>query len=196
MYYYSLVYRVLIRSCIVGVYAASKAAVKSVYVWFVPRVTIIEFFLLFFFFLVALTESMAAEIHPFGIRVLVVCPGSFRTEGTPTLPVSDTNRPFPGMYSIPFHTTNKIPDYDSIRDASIAAYASIPGKEPGDPLKAVKTIVDIVKEKGVAEGKTWPWCLLLGNDAENDLNSRWKKVLFSVFSVDGTVLMRLKIFVA
>lgn len=84
--------------------------------------------------------------------------------------------PFLGMYSIPFHTTNKIPDYDTVRDACITAYASIPGNEPGDPVKAVNAMVDIVKGKGVAEGKTWPWCLLLGNDAENDLNSRWKKV--------------------
>lgn len=97
-----------------------------------------------------------------------------------------------GMYSIPFHTTNKISDYDSVRNASIAAYASIPGNEPGDPLKAVNAIYDIVKGKGVAEGKTWPWCLLLGNDAEKDLNSRWKQVLLVVSSVDAVFLMRLK----
>jgi hypothetical protein len=79
------------------------------------------------------------------------------------------------MYSIPFHTSNKIPDYDEFRQICIDRYASVPGKEPGDPEKAMEAVVDTVRGEGVAEGKPWPWCLLLGNDAEKDLESRWDK---------------------
>lgn len=95
------------------------------------------------------------------------------------------------MYSIPFNMSNPIPDYDKLRQASFDRYAVIPGQEPGDPQRGMEIVADIVRGEGVLEGKTWPWCLLLGitnshlksptnrdhvagNDAERDLNQRWE----------------------
>ncbi len=97
----------------------------------------------------------------FNIRVLVVAPGAFRTEG---------------MYSIPFNVKNLISDYDDIRASTIARFGSVPGTEPGDPVKAMETLVDTVRGEGSAEGKAWPTWLLLGQDAENDLRTKWDKL--------------------
>ncbi|SJL09004.1 related to ketoreductases [Armillaria ostoyae] len=109
----------------------------------------------------SIAESLIPEVAPFNIRVLVVAPGAFRTEG---------------MYSIPFNVKNPISDYDGIRASSIARFGSVPGTEPGDPVKAMETLVDTVRGEGSAEGKAWPTWLLLGQDAEKDLRTKWDKL--------------------
>lgn len=38
------------------------------------------------------------------------------------------------------------------------------GKQPGDPLKGVKIIVDVVRGEGQAAGKEFPPALALGTD--------------------------------
>ncbi|KAK0234901.1 hypothetical protein EDD85DRAFT_967051 [Armillaria nabsnona] len=121
----------------IGTYAASKAAIH------------------------AIAESLIPEVAPFNIRVLVVAPGAFRTEG---------------MYSIPFNAKNPISDYDDVRASSIARFGSVPGTEPGDPVKAMETLVDTVRGEGSAKGKAWPTWLLLGQDAEKDLRTKWDKL--------------------
>lgn len=108
----------------------------------------------------AFTVSLAAELSSLHIRVLLLSPGAFRTEG---------------IYGIPFHTSNIIPDYNALRKICLDRIANIPGNEPGDPEKAVEVIADVVRGEGVAVGKTFPGTLLLGNDAESDLNMRWDK---------------------
>ena len=47
-------------------------------------------------------------------------------------------------------------------------FLSIPGTERGDPQKAVKLIVDVVRGEGQAEGRPWPRYLVLGEDAYAD----------------------------
>jgi NAD(P)-dependent dehydrogenase (short-subunit alcohol dehydrogenase family) len=109
----------------------------------------------------AFTACLAAEVAMFNIRVLLLAPGAFRTEG---------------MYSYGFQTTRTIADYDTLRRTWMDKYAAVPGTEPGDPQKAMEAVVDIMHEDGVAEGKeSWPWCLILGKDGERDLNARWAK---------------------
>ncbi|KAG9311400.1 hypothetical protein JVU11DRAFT_8511 [Chiua virens] len=49
----------------------------------------------------AIGETMAVELEPFGIRVLLVEPGSFRTEG---------------IYRNTFNASRPIPDYDEDRE--------------------------------------------------------------------------------
>ena len=56
-------------------------------------------------------------------------------------------------------------------------FASIPGREPGDPDKAVEAVVDVVRGEGVAEGRAWPDYLFLGDDAEAAVRDRCSKVL-------------------
>ncbi|KAG1780010.1 hypothetical protein EV702DRAFT_1084089 [Suillus placidus] len=122
-----------------GVYAASKAAVQ------------------------VMGETLAVELAPFNIRVLIVEPGAFRTEN---------------IYSNKFDTwTNPIPDYDEMRAETRVRYDSIPGKQPGDPMKAMKFVVDVVRGEGVAAGREWPSYLVLGEDAERDVRNKCMMML-------------------
>ncbi|THU82018.1 NAD(P)-binding protein [Dendrothele bispora CBS 962.96] len=117
-----------------GTYAASKAAIH------------------------ALTEALSKELAPINIRVLLVAPGAFRTEG---------------IYGIPFNTSNPISDYDDLRNMANSRYLQIPGNEPGDPVKAMEVLVDVVRGEGCAKGKKWPTVLPLGQDAEADMRGKW-----------------------
>jgi NAD(P)-dependent dehydrogenase (short-subunit alcohol dehydrogenase family) len=108
-------------------------------------------------------ETLAVELAPFNIRVLIVEPGAFRTEN---------------IYSNKFDTwTNPIPDYDETRAETLAKYEAIPGNQPGDPMKAMKFVVDVVRGEGVAAGREWPLYLVLGEDAERDVRNKCMMML-------------------
>ncbi|KAF9466010.1 hypothetical protein BDZ94DRAFT_282879 [Collybia nuda] len=110
----------------------------------------------------ALTETLTAELAPLNIRVLLVAPGSFRTEG---------------IFGQKFFTGNNIADYDAMREFSSKIVGSFAGKEKGDPKKAMEVVVDIVRGEGVAMGKPWPGLLVLGEDAEVDVRAKSAKTL-------------------
>ena len=109
-----------------------------------------------------LAESLAVELAPFGVRVLNVAPGAFRTEG---------------IYSNGFYDQNKLASYDDIRNAAAKRFASIPGTEKGDPTKAMEILVDVVRGEGVAKDKPWPEMLVLGEDAELDIREKCERTL-------------------
>ena len=130
-------------------------------------------------------EVLASEVAPFNIRVLLVQPGAHRTEG-----LNNTFRN---------HLTEKeFSDYDTLRQRSLLRVAEQVGKQPGDALKAANIIVDVIRGEGVAEGKPWPLWLLLGKDAEDDLQQRvadrlqnlaeWQDVTRSTAAEDGEVV--------
>ncbi|KZP16092.1 NAD(P)-binding protein [Athelia psychrophila] len=98
----------------------------------------------------ALGETLAVEVAQFGIKVLIVLPGAFRTN------ISNGQ----------VYQGNKIPDYDRMRNGIEAMGGRIRGNQPGDPAKAVEIVVDVVRGEGVAQGKEWPLYLPLGPDAE------------------------------
>lgn len=112
--------------------------------------------------LLAIAETLTAELTPLNVRVLLVQPGAFRTEG---------------IYREQYFTNNRIPDYDAIRGKSIELFASVPGKEKGDPDKAMEVLVDVVKGQGVAKDRPWPGYLVLGEDAEAAVRDKCAKVL-------------------
>ncbi|CAK5274190.1 unnamed protein product [Mycena citricolor] len=120
-----------------GQYSASKAAVHSI------------------------AETLAAEIAPLGIRVLLVEPGAFNN----------------GMYRNPYFTENPISDYDTMRQTSIARFAAVPGTEKGDRVKAMELLADVVRGEGKAAGRPWPGRLPLGEDAERDMRIKCKRVV-------------------
>jgi NAD(P)-dependent dehydrogenase (short-subunit alcohol dehydrogenase family) len=90
------------------------------------------------------SEALAKEVEPFGIRVLIVEPGAFRTS---------------------FNTggalllSKRIPAYDEQIDAVRNTLAEDDGKQPGDPAKAAAAILIALQSDEP------PLRLVLGNDA-------------------------------
>ncbi|RAK02746.1 short-subunit dehydrogenase [Larkinella arboricola] len=115
------------------------------------------------------SESLAAEVKPFGIHVTIVEPGYFRTEFLSS-----------GSMGVP---QNQIEAYRAVRDSQQAHQSQINGNQPGDPEKAVAALIRIASENNP------PLHLFLGQDAydrayekinavRNDLET-WKAVTVS-----------------
>jgi NAD(P)-dependent dehydrogenase (short-subunit alcohol dehydrogenase family) len=95
------------------------------------------------FALEGLSEALAAEVAPFGIRVLIVEPGAFRTE-------------FGGRR---MHRSRVIEAYAESMGPTRAAVDGMDGTQPGDPRKAAQAILQVL------ESPDPPLRLALGNDA-------------------------------
>ena len=76
----------------------------------------------------AVSESLAAEVAPFGMRVLIVEPGAFRT----------------ALFGAGFRTMPAHPAYAPSVGPTRAYVAKQAGVQPGDPAKAAKAIADAV----------------------------------------------------
>ncbi|KIJ62303.1 hypothetical protein HYDPIDRAFT_114801 [Hydnomerulius pinastri MD-312] len=123
---------------VIGFYGSSKAAIH------------------------AISETLAVELEPLGIRTLIVEPGAFRTEN---------------IYIHPFAESNAIADYNEEREKSIATWSLPAGKQPGDPDKAMKAVVEVVCGEGRAKGKEWPLYLVLGKDADRDIRNKCARMI-------------------
>ncbi|TDC91343.1 oxidoreductase [Actinomadura sp. 7K507] len=116
------------------------------------------------FALEGLSEALAAEVAPFGIRVLIVEPGSFRTE-------------FGGRR---MHRSPAIEEYAAATGPTRAAVDGMDGTQPGDPRKAAQAIMRIL------DSPDPPLRLALGNDAVDHIAAhhellradltRWEKL--------------------
>jgi NAD(P)-dependent dehydrogenase (short-subunit alcohol dehydrogenase family) len=96
------------------------------------------------FALEALSESLAKEVEPLGIRVTAIEPGPFRTDWAGrSLKVAKAS----------------IPDYVDTAGARSRQIAERSGKQPGDPVRASEAIITIV------EADQPPRNLFLGNIA-------------------------------
>jgi NAD(P)-dependent dehydrogenase (short-subunit alcohol dehydrogenase family) len=96
------------------------------------------------FALEGLSEALTAEAAPFGIKVLIVEPGAFRT----------------GLHRTGTRQeAASIPAYDAIIGPVRAQQASFDGKQPGDPAKAAAAIL------AALDANKTPLRLPLGNDA-------------------------------
>jgi NAD(P)-dependent dehydrogenase (short-subunit alcohol dehydrogenase family) len=91
----------------------------------------------------AMSTSLAAEVVPMGIRVLIVEPGSFRTE-------------FGGSR---MHRSREIEAYRETVGPNRDYIEGIDGTQPGDPRKAAAAIVEMV------DAPDPPLHLALGDDA-------------------------------
>ncbi|KAJ5591985.1 uncharacterized protein N7459_002354 [Penicillium hispanicum] len=91
------------------------------------------------FALEGMSESLARELEPFGIRVLLVEPGLFRTK-------------FFSSFVVPAAGLNK--DYiGGPIDTTLQFFKTEDGTQEGDPLKAGQRILDIVTNTGLGAGK-------------------------------------------
>ncbi len=97
------------------------------------------------FALEGLSESLAQEVGPLGIRVTLVEPGAFRTDFLSGHSVHNAS----GSIAAYAQTSGKIIDH----------LHEIAGKQPGDPVLAARAIIEAV------EAKEPPLHLVLGSDA-------------------------------
>jgi NAD(P)-dependent dehydrogenase (short-subunit alcohol dehydrogenase family) len=81
-----------------------------------------------------MSESLAQEVAPLGIRVLIVEPGPFRTD-------------WAGRSAE--EVAAPIPDYEPTAGARMRTIRGYSGKQPGDPVRAAHAIVQAV-ESGTA----------------------------------------------
>ena len=96
------------------------------------------------FALEGLSETLAQELAPLGIRLTIVAPGGFRTD-------------FAGRSLA--QAARTIDDYDATAGNSRRILAEHGGHEPGDPRKAAQAII------GAVAAERPPLHLLLGPDA-------------------------------
>ena len=92
-----------------------------------------------------LSESLAAEVAPFGVKVTVVEPGYFRTEFLSS-----------GSLRVP---KGQMDEYALVRESEAAHQGQISGNQPGDPAKAAAAMIQVAAEPNP------PLHLLLGQDA-------------------------------
>lgn len=83
----------------------------------------------------AFSESLAAEMRPFGVQVCIFQPGGFLTRNTATAP---------------FYDKNPIEDYREMREKGLQGRRETPGKFVGDPGKCMGFLVDLVRGEGKA----------------------------------------------
>jgi NAD(P)-dependent dehydrogenase (short-subunit alcohol dehydrogenase family) len=108
-----------------------------------------------------LSEALAAELAPLGIHVTIVEPGPFRTD-------------FLGRSGVV--AEKRIADYDNTAGNMRKYFAENVGKQPGDPLRAVHAMMQVV------ESPAPPLRLLLGKrafDRVQDKLGTWQKEIAS-----------------
>lgn len=101
-----------------------------------------------------LSEALAAEAAPFGVKVTIVEPGYFRTNFLSS-----------GSLRLAAHKLNA---YGLVRDSEAYHRDHILGNQPGDPVKAATAII------GIAGQANPPLHLLLGQDAYDLANAKIK----------------------
>ncbi|KAL4868971.1 hypothetical protein BDV12DRAFT_90187 [Aspergillus spectabilis] len=123
------------------------------------------------------TEALNMEVSPLGIRTLLVEPGQFRTQ------LLRPENPGNTFYS----ASSRIPEYNEIVQPVFEPFRAVAGKQRGDPEKAVKRIVDVVKGEGEARGREWPGELILGGDAVSVVRGKCEGMLKALEEWEGFV---------
>jgi NAD(P)-dependent dehydrogenase (short-subunit alcohol dehydrogenase family) len=98
------------------------------------------------------SESLAAELKPLGIKVTIVQPGPFRTDF-----ISRSLE----------RAGNHIPDYDWSSGKFLRLLETMDGKQPGDPARAAEAIIAAV------ESDTPPLRLVLGKYANDKARKKF-----------------------
>lgn len=116
------------------------------------------------FALEGFTEAVATELSPFNIRALIVQPGGFRTDFQ-----VNVLRPVKGRLSKPYEGTLVNNQIDRIETGPAGH-----GKQPGDPDKAAKAIIEVVTQNGKGQKYEGVMRLALGNDALDRAKTKLK----------------------
>ena len=70
-----------------------------------------------------------------------------------------------------------IPDCGEFSANLLTGLAGEDRTQPGDPVKLVEIILDLVRQEGVAEGKEVPFRLPLGIDCYDDIKAKCEETL-------------------
>ena len=108
------------------------------------------------FALEGLSEALAAEITPLGIKTTLVEPGSFNTGYS--------------SRSALVYGENRLPEIYPSTQEMTKAFSQFDGKTAGDPVKAVRVIVEAV------ESENPPFRLPLGADAYQVIEAKFERV--------------------
>jgi NAD(P)-dependent dehydrogenase (short-subunit alcohol dehydrogenase family) len=95
--------------------------------------------------LAGLSEGLAGELAPLGIRVTIVEPGAFRTDFLEPTSIRTS--------------THRIAAYQETSGANLDRLGGLAGKQMGDPVKGVRAIIEAV------EAPHPPLHLVLGSDS-------------------------------
>ena len=114
----------------------------------------------------AVSEALAAEVLPFGIRVLIVEPGAFRTR----------------LFGSAFRSMPRLAAYEETVGATRAYVENEAGSQAGDPAKAARAIVAAV-EAGAPNLR-----LPLGADAVSAIRAKLAQVASDVDSTERVAL--------
>ena len=112
-----------------------------------------------------LSEALAAEMAPLGVKVTIVEPGPFRTD-------------FLGRSGV--EAARRIADYDATVDKTRTYFHEQAGRQPGDPAKAIEAMMEVV------ESANPPLHLLLGAMAYNRFRGKlelWREEMAAWESV-------------
>ncbi|KAL4862135.1 hypothetical protein BDV12DRAFT_207441 [Aspergillus spectabilis] len=115
------------------------------------------------FALEGLSEALSKEVAPFGIDVLIVEPGAFRTNFLSAVqkPENPLSEPYKG----------------GVVDAVLGKFEAAQGRQRGDPAKGVKRVYEVVTgtgEAGALKGKVLR--LPLGPDSVERIETKTKKL--------------------
>jgi NADP-dependent 3-hydroxy acid dehydrogenase YdfG len=110
----------------------------------------------------AISEALAKEVAPLGIKITIVEPGAFRTD-------------FNGRSLI--MEEPKIADYEEVIGGFRQWIKDMDGKQPGDPAKAVAAMIQVV------ENNDPPLRLPLGADAVGAIETKLESVKIDVDTV-------------
>ena len=98
-----------------------------------------------------LTESLRKEVEQLGIEVTAIEPAYFRTNF-----LSDGHK---------CRAAHEISDYEPALNETMTALSTYDRKQPGDPVKGARLIVEALTKSGRCQGRQLPPRLALGNDA-------------------------------
>jgi NAD(P)-dependent dehydrogenase (short-subunit alcohol dehydrogenase family) len=110
-----------------------------------------------------LSEALAAEVEPFGIRVLIVQPGSFRT----------------GLFGA-YTDSEVMPEYAETVGPTRSMVRGEGGRQPGDPAKAAAAI------RKALDAESTPLRLPLGGDAVDALVAHGESMLAEISAWEET----------
>ncbi|KAK6373458.1 hypothetical protein LTS17_008478 [Exophiala oligosperma] len=115
------------------------------------------------FALEGLVESLSRETAHLGLKTLLIEPGRFRTKL-----LSSGN-----IKSV----ASSIPDYQEFSETLLSGLGKEDQNQPGDPVKLVEIILDLVRQEGAAANRDVPLRLPLGVDCFDEMKAKCEETL-------------------